>query len=215
MAHGGQEICLRLIRPLGFRQCEAAALFRVHALGDVDHRRLDRRIALPSDDMKPGLEAYFRSIPLHALDFVCFRGRLASRHAILPILGDPFALLRLVEGCQGPERQDIVGFVIAEDVGVSLIGEKGDAVTINDDSLDRSLDQASVLFLAFPERVLSLLPVTGLKGMGYEIGKGAGVGDFVWRPMADRPDMFLTDDANGLAIKVNRRIQHRGNPERR
>src|SRR5262249_53518193 len=118
------------------------------ALGDVEHGRLDGRLAGPDDLADLDLDPDLRAVAPRRLQLVPRRDGLASqpRRAIALERGEVIGR----EPAAGIEADHLVGVTVTEHSRERRVDEQRDPVVLDMDALDRAFDERAVAPLALP-----------------------------------------------------------------
>lgn len=136
----------------------ADQVFRTAPVGDVDHRPLERRPALPADDAHGDMHPDRTAVLLEAHEFVAFRDTEPAE-SCLSVLPPEFAMLGSDEVEDRGQAEHFVDGVEAEHFGERGVGEHGLEIDVEQHTLSGSLDEIAEAFLAVAEGFLRLDPV--------------------------------------------------------
>ena len=128
----------------------AQPFFRTPALRHVDDGALNGRCAVPLHDADDVLQGYDGAVFAYRVELV-LAGRGLAAHAGLHVAAAAFALVGGNVILHAAQRHQLLGRVVAEDGGVGTVEEQRRPVPVDENPLDRALDEVAEAVLAVLE----------------------------------------------------------------
>ena len=122
------------------------SLLRALALGNIEHGRLDGRLALPEDLGDLDVDPDERTVAPDGLELV-LRGHRLAAQAGRAVVFEARHVSRL-DPAAGVEADELAGGAVAEHPCERRVDEPRDPVALDVDALDRALDQGAIAPLA-------------------------------------------------------------------